>query len=503
MKKFTSAIYIAVLLLFQAGFFCQADVSIREIETKVVRVFATKKANYYHKPWKTPNFASVRGSGFFFKDEQAFPGEKGLILTNAHVVSMAQSLWVSNGREKRRYRVKPIGTCNMADFAVVQMEAREFGAYEERNGEVVPLELGDSDKVRMGDKVQGWGYPLGGERISKSEEGEISRIEVNRYAYSRELWLMVQASLQQNRGNSGGPVLKEGKVVGIAFQGIRSGDRLNYFIPINLVRGLLPLLQKQEVIPRWRLIVQPLFARLRDYYGLKSEDGGVLVDYVIPDGGPHKFGLRAKDILIEIDGHRIDNFGDIFFEPLRQKIYFREILNRKMVGDPLTVKVIRDQESLEIKGEVTPSLPVLVPKVFTPANYFIFGGLGFVELTYNCLQTLGKSGVSLKEKYWGEYPAKPNQKIVIISEVFPEYGLVKTSPYLRRVKKINGEQVLNLEHLYKQIHALKEASKKRALLELSRKLMLPLDITGAEALEQDIQQKYGILYMRTPGGFHY
>jgi S1-C subfamily serine protease len=492
---------LPLIILFQLGFVCYAEYPNSRIDTLVVRVLATKKSGYYHKPWKSPNFDTVAASGFFFEDEKNFPGMKGLILTNAHAIAMAQSIKVSNGREKRRYTVKYLGICNSADFAVLQMEPQELEAYEGRNGKVVPLELGDSDTLRVGDKVLGWGYPLGGERISKSEEGEISRIEVNRYTYSQEYWLMVQASLQQNQGNSGGPVLKDDKVVGIAFQGVSASDRINYFIPINLVRSLLPLLSKQELIPRWQYEAQPMFPRLKQYYDLKPGQGGVLLNYLIPDGGPHKFGLRANDILLEIDGHEIDNYGDIFFELLGQKIYFEEVLNRKKVGDPLTVKVIREGKVLEVQGKVTPGLPKLVPKIFTRANYFITGGIGFVELTYNTIKNLGRSGQSYREKYLREFPKEPYQKIVIISEIFPEYELVEPSPYLGRVEKINGTEVLNIDHLYDAIQALKKKGKKKVLLELSGNIQLPLELDKTDALDRDIKRKYGIHYMKTAGGF--
>jgi S1-C subfamily serine protease len=117
-----------------------------------------------------PDFTNVKGSGFF-KDEKNFPGQEGLILTNAHAVSLAQSIKVSNGREKRRYEVKSVGICDSADFAVLKMEAAELADYQQRNGKVVPLDLGDSDKLRVGDKVLGWGTS-GGERSASRNKGK-------------------------------------------------------------------------------------------------------------------------------------------------------------------------------------------------------------------------------------------------------------------------------------------------------------------------------------------
>ena len=66
------------------------------------------------------------------------------------------------------------------------------------------------------------------------------------------------------------------------------------------------------------------------------------------------------------------------------------------MGDPLEIKVLRDEITVEISGKVTPGLPRLVPKIFDVANYFIFGGVGFVELTMNCIENLGQSGDTLR-----------------------------------------------------------------------------------------------------------
>ena len=493
---------LSCLLVFILPTSLLAETSKMPMDTKVVAVFVTKKRGGYDKPWKSPNFMPSRGTGFFFEDRKTFPGEKGLILTNAHVVAMAQNIEISNGREKRRYKARPVGICHLADFAVLQMVPQELETYEKRNGKIIPLKLGNSDTLRVGDKVLGWGYPLGGERISKSEEGEINRIEVRRYAYSHESWLMVQASLQQNRGNSGGPIFKGSQVVGIAFQGMQAADRINYFIPINLVKDLLPLLDRQDLIPRWRYIIQYLNPRLKTYYNLGPEDGGALLNYVIPHGGPYTFGLRANDILLEIDGNDIDDFGDIFFKPFEQRISFLEVLNRKSVGDVLTMKVMREGKILEIKGEVPGGLPRLVPHVFTKANYFIYGGIGFVELTQNAIADLGKHGRSLKEKYLKRMPEKAYQKIVIVAEIFPEYGLTNGVSYLKkRVEKINDEEVLNIEHLFDVIQSLKKKGEKKALVAISNNIQLPIDFETAEAVDSAIKEKYGILYMKTPGDF--
>jgi hypothetical protein len=89
---------------------------------------------------------------------------------------------------------------------------------------------------------------------------------------------------------------------------------------------------------------------------------------------------------------------------------------------------------------------------------------------------------------------------VIVSEIF-EYGLVDTTPYLKRVTKINGEEILNIDHLYRTIQSLTKQGAQKALLEITENVQLPVDLAHAPALDKEIQEKYGILYMRTPGEF--
>ncbi len=488
-------------IMLQTVLICHGADNGRIRETQIVQIFASRKICYYHRPWKPPSFARSRATGFFFQCDEDFPGEKGLILTSAHAIDQAVRIKISNGREKRQYKVSCLGICHTADFAVLKMEPVELEEYERRNEKIVPLELGDSDTLRVGDKVTGWGYPIGGRKISKSEEGEISRVEIARYHYSQERWLVVQASLQQNRGNSGGPVIKDGRVLGMAFQGIRESDRINYFIPINIIRRLLPVLNQPDRIPHWRYWAQPMPENLKTYFHLDKDDGGVLINYIIPGGGPHRFGLRAGDVLLSIDGLDIDNCGDVYLPQLEQKVFFGEVLSRKRVGDPLSMKVVREGKPSAIEGRIERGLPRLVPKVFTPANYFIFGGIGFVELTYNCVLNLGKSGQQFRYKYLDSFPERPHQKIVIITEIFPEHGLDGTDRYLKRVEKIDGVPILNIEHLYRRIQELKDKGAQSVLLELAGKTKLALDILNGPSLDSEIQKKYGIHYLKTQDGF--
>jgi hypothetical protein len=246
-----------------------------------------------------------------------------------------------------------------------------------------------------------------------------------------------------------------------------------------------------------------MFPRLKEYYGLTQDQGGILLAYIIPGGGPYEFGLRENDIIVSVDKLEVDNFGELFFKPLDQRVYWLEVLNRKKLGDPLRITVLRNGKKVDIDGQVTKGLPKFVSKIFQNANYFVMSGIGFVELTMNCLDNLGKSGDTFRAKYADEYPLKPFQKVVLISEIFPEYGLVDPASYLDRVVKVDGDDVLNIEHLYHKLKEMKEQGKKRALLEIKHDLRIPLDLENSDKIDQEIRDRYGILYMKTPGGFTY
>ena len=114
---------------------------------------------------------------------------------------------------------------------------------------------------------------------------------------------------------------------------------------------------------------------------------------------------------------------------------------------------------------------------------------------------MGKSGEPFQYKYQNEFPKKPGEKIVIISEIFPEYGLTETSGFLNRVLKVGDQEILNIEGLHTSLEEKRRNGEKRVLLELAGNMRLPLDLQSAQELDAQIKNKYGILYMKTPDGF--
>lgn len=174
------------------------------------------------------------GSGFVVRSD-------GVVLTNYHVIEHAQAVTVKlpDGREFRAQGV--LGSDPELDVAVLKIEATALPT----------IPLGDSDRVKVGQRIITIGNPLGVLENTVSD-GIISaiRLDDNPDAKLKKL-LQITAPLSQ--GNSGGPLLNlSGQVIGITFAIIELGQNLNFAIPINAAKPFIkdgPVLAFGEVKP--------------------------------------------------------------------------------------------------------------------------------------------------------------------------------------------------------------------------------------------------------------
>ena len=259
----------------------------------------------------------AQGSGFVID-------ESGYIVTNFHVVAGASEIEVSfSNKESLNARV--VGSDRATDIALLKVDAdaRAF----------TPLELGNSDRVRVGDAVVAIGNPFGLERsvtagivsalqrtIESPDDSPIDRV--------------IQTDAAINRGNSGGPLLNAaGRVIGVNTQ-IATGSAnedgnvgVGFAVPINTVADVVDQLQKKGRVDHAELGLrtQPLTEEIADLFRLPTHEG-LLVTAVSDDSGAAKAGLRAGDtqvvvsgeswllggdILISADGNRLASLSDL------------------------------------------------------------------------------------------------------------------------------------------------------------------------------------------------
>src|SRR5262245_57948015 len=247
---------------------------------------------------------------------------KGFILTNNHVVENAGDVEVRLS-DDRKFKASIVGRDPKTDLAVLKVDT---------GGAALPVaELGDSDKLRIGQWAIAIGNPFGLDRtVTVGIISATGRTRVGVATY--EAFIQTDASI--NPGNSGGPLLNiEGKVIGINTAMVSSGQGIGFSIPINMARDIMTqLISKGRVVRGWLgIAIQELTPELADGFGVKS-DSGVLVADVMKESPADAGGLKAGDIIVEFDGAPIKNVTE-----LQKRVAWVE------PGRPTPLSVIRDK----------------------------------------------------------------------------------------------------------------------------------------------------------------
>lgn len=252
------------------------------------------------------------GSGFIIRED-------GLVVTNAHVVADAERIQVRLA-DGRRFEGKLVGKDNRVDLAVVQIEgARELPVFP----------LGDSNRIRVGEFVLALGHPFGLEQSVSfgivSRKGTPLRVASPGFDF-------IQTDAAVNPGNSGGPLVNmAGEVVGVNSMAARSGS-IGFAIPINVVKALVPqLVAKGKVEWGWLGVgIDEVSDEDLAKLGL-SEARGVLVRRVMPGEPADKGGLKAMDVILNVDDEPVNGPRDL-----------QRIIATSPPGKTVTLRVVRE-----------------------------------------------------------------------------------------------------------------------------------------------------------------
>jgi S1-C subfamily serine protease len=287
------------------------------------------------------NQSTRLGSGFVYDDA-------GHIITNNHVVAGAQIVDV-RFVDGNIYSAKVIGTDPSNDIAVLQI-TDDFS--EEH---VIPLILGDSSALEVGQQIIAIGNPFGlSNTMTTGIVSQVGRLLPNREA-GFSIPNVIQTDAAINPGNSGGPMLNlQGHVIGIntAIQsttGEFSG--IGFAVPSDTIKRIVPsLIEKGFFEHPWLGVsgtsVTPDIAK---QIGLPKNYKGVFVTTLVKDGPAQKAGLqeatynakqelKGGDIITALDGHQIRNIDDLV-------IY---LADNKKVGDSVVIEIHRDNSVIEL-----------------------------------------------------------------------------------------------------------------------------------------------------------
>lgn len=271
------------------------------------------------------------GTGFIIN-----PG--GLIITNKHVVSDEDANYAVFTSDGKEYKATVVATDPLNDIAFIKINAKNL-----------PIaELGDSDKLKVGEIVVAIGNALGQYQntVTAGVVSAIGRaVPVSDGSGSDTLENVIQTDAAINPGNSGGPLVNlDGQVIGINTAIDSSGQSIGFAIPVNMVKNVIDSVEKSGKVLRPYIGIRYIpitkeFASRNDI----SVTNGLLVyggseSSAIVSGSPASdAGLQEGDIILEIDGKVIDRTHSL-----------AGVLQTHNPGDRVRLKVLRDGDEINI-----------------------------------------------------------------------------------------------------------------------------------------------------------
>lgn len=409
-----------------------------KVKDTVVQVFSQIVEFDYLQPYRVPSQGQAYGSGFFINDQ-------GDLLTNAHVVDQAKSVWIQIPTlGKRIFDVDIIGVSPERDIALLRVKPSDLAVIKTVLGTVPYLSLGNSDDIHRSDEVMALGYPLGQQSL-KSTTGVISGREHN----------FIQMSAAINPGNSGGPLLNSsGEVVGINSAAITNAQNVGYMIPINDAKLVLPDLYKGGLLrkPFLGLLFSNASDYLTEYLG-NPQPGGCYVVEVVQDSPLERAGVKRGDMVYELNGCPVDIFGEMSVPWTEDKISIVDFVGRLLTGEKIDLVVYRKgkRKTFSVTFDQT-SLPT-VRKVYPgyeEIDYEVFGGMVVMQLTLNHVHGLAEAVPGLA-KY--SNLSTQSKSILLVTHIFPTSHVARLRSLAvgSTIHDVNGKEVFTLDDFRKAV----------------------------------------------------
>jgi S1-C subfamily serine protease len=371
-----------------------------------------------------------------------------LLLTRAQIVADATLIQVERRGDARPWPARVAHLDHEIDLALLEVEDPAFfeGLDPVRLATSVPTE-GSVQSVRWSDRQ----LEVGNSRVSKVE------VSSNRYGNVEHHYLLVRTDLEN--GGWAEPVFRKRKLIGLTASQEHLSARV---LPAEIIAAYLDRVRAPgdyRGFPYLDVVWQNNQDRaLTGFLGLPGEPRGVLIRST-RRGGSACGALRARDILLELDGHAIDAIGNITHQRYGQILFTQIAIEGKLPGDRLPARVWRDRREVNVEIELRsyPSEARLIPwrrDDVAPA-YFVAGGLVFRALDGPFLRTWGSNwGESAPSQLVTRYHLQAHaqtpdrRRLMILSSVLPDrYNLGYHDVASRVVESVNGQAVDSVEDL--------------------------------------------------------
>lgn len=279
------------------------------------------------------------GTGFIISED-------GLILTNKHVVEDPNAEYTVVMLDGKEYKAEVKATDPLFDLGIIQITDTK---------EKFPiLSLGDSDNVKVGQTVLAIGNALA-EFAGTVTKGIVSGLNRDAYAgdgrgNTEKLSNVFQVDVAINPGNSGGPLINlQGEVIGIN-TAVANAQNIGFVLPINDVKQGLESFKSEGKIIRPKLGVRylPINESIQKENNLPYSYGALVIRgtkptdlSVIPGGPADKAGIEENDIILEIDGVKVDQDNSIV-----------EMIQKHKIGDTVKLKIWHDGKEREVETKL-------------------------------------------------------------------------------------------------------------------------------------------------------
>ncbi len=442
----------------------------------IVKIYTTAKIPNYQEPWSS-SMRSSTGSGAIIEGEY--------ILTNAHVVANQAFIEVQRYGQRKRYIAEVYAVSHQADLALLKVEEKAFFKG------VKPLTFGSLPKVEQ--KIVVYGYPMGGNTLSATI-GVVSRVEHHVYAHSGESFLAVQVDAAVNPGNSGGPALSDGKIVGVVMQVITKSQNIGYLVPVNMVQHFIDDMKdgKCDGFADLGLGTQKLEnPAIRRYYGLDDNVSGKLIVKVVHNSSLAGI-LKDGDILTAVDGHNVENDGTVEFRN-HEYTHYQHYVDAHQMGETVKLDIIRNKTKMQVEAPLKHVADdmylVKTTRYDTMPSYFVYGGYVFSPLTRNLIVTskLNRLKLSYLASKWQE--DDKNEVVVLLKVLASDMSRGDNDFAMWPIDKINGETFKDFNEFYQKMQS---AKSEYIVLEDNDGVKVIIDREEAQTKQSTILKKYNI-----------
>ncbi len=270
--------------------------------------------------------------------------QEGYILTNAHVVGPNVEEILVTLPNLERVSAEVVGWDHWTDLALVRMDTQDL---ERRGITFSHSAFGDSDQLFAGQTVYAVGTPNGLTRtvtkgiISNQNRYFAGSSQISGYETGYfNTWLQTDAAI--NPGNSGGPLVNSsGQVIGINTRSYLGSNNLSFAVPSRIALEVLPQLKAKGSVTRSYIGLKPApLQDLENFFGIDA-NVGMLVDSVDPGSPAEEAGLRAGDIVLQMNGQPLDVRFPEQMPPVLHRI------SEYPLGKSLSFQVLRNGNELD------------------------------------------------------------------------------------------------------------------------------------------------------------